>query len=889
MRADGTRRPRPDAARRPRSASHPSSKGCAGWPTTSSGPGIRGARRLFSRIDRRRLGPLPQPDPAAERPGRLVPAARRSRASWPSTESILRDFDRYMANGSDHWFHRQHAAALDGPDRLLLRRVRLPRVARHLLGRPRRPRRRPHEDGQRHGPAVRRRRPPVPPGLLPPDDRRRRPPGARLPRLRPDRLPVAAGPGPRRRAAAGHGRRCPDATSTSRSGSPRSAGCRSSCSTRTSPRTARPTGRSPTSCTSAAARCASTRSSSSASAASGPSAPSASSRRSGTSTRATRRSCSPSGPASSWPPGPSLEDALERGPARQRLHDPHAGLGGQRAIRGGPRPADRRAAPRRRRPAVDRRRPVERGPRARSRRRRRPQRVRHDRVLAPPDATARTPSASSTRETANATWKGVIDAADPGHHERHPRPTWVGRRDGATLVPTLPRRRPRRPRRRRPSGAASGSGSTRVPDRRAVGDPPAPEARAGDLRPAAGCATSSPATARRRPCSTSSTTALDPGHPDDRLRPPVRDLQAGRPALQRPRPPGPPPVGRGPAGPGRLRRQGPPGRPAGPAGHPGDLHPVALAASSAAGSSSSRTTTCGSPASSSQGVDVWLNNPRRPLEASGTSGMKAAANGVVNLSVLDGWWDEGWTGDNGWAIGGRETNPDEGAQDWADAQDLYRILEDEVVPRYYERDRAGVPRGLGRADAALDGDRRSGGSRRPGCSTSTSSRCTCRAAGAATAAASTGRAPSAGPIVDRGRLTSRDLGRSGSTRTSARLRRQLDRSGPSTTRRRGRPGRSSSARRPADGSAQLQPDRLRPALTATTPARPSASRRSATPPPAAADRGPSPRRSATVLVAGRHGARTNARSRERRRRPARPGRPAGSPGSGRPPSPSSSP
>ena len=93
------------------------------------------------------------------------------------------------------------------------------------------------------------------------------------------------------------------------------------------------------------------------------------------------------------------------------------------------------------------------------------------------------------------------------------------------------------------------------------------------------------------------------------------------------------------------------------------------------------------------GVDVWLNNPRRPLEASGTSGMKAAQNGVVNASVLDGWWDEGWTGDNGWAIGGREMNPDEGAQDWADAQDLYRILEDEVLPRYYQRDKAGVPRG----------------------------------------------------------------------------------------------------------------------------------------------------------------------------------------------------
>jgi len=94
-----------------------------------------------------------------------------------------------------------------------------------------------------------------------------------------------------------------------------------------------------------------------------------------------------------------------------------------------------------------------------------------------------------------------------------------------------------------------------------------------------------------------------------------------------------------------------------------------------------------------RGVDVWLNNPRRPLEASGTSGMKASANGIVNLSVLDGWWDEGWTGDNGWAIGGRVTSSDEGAQDWADALDLYRILEEEVVPRYYARGADGLPRG----------------------------------------------------------------------------------------------------------------------------------------------------------------------------------------------------
>jgi starch phosphorylase len=91
------------------------------------------------------------------------------------------------------------------------------------------------------------------------------------------------------------------------------------------------------------------------------------------------------------------------------------------------------------------------------------------------------------------------------------------------------------------------------------------------------------------------------------------------------------------------------------------------------------------------GVDVWLNNPRRPLEASGTSGMKAAMNGVVNCSVLDGWWDEGYDGTNGWAIGSRQTSADEGAQDWADAQDLYRLLETEIVPRYYDRDANGVP------------------------------------------------------------------------------------------------------------------------------------------------------------------------------------------------------
>jgi starch phosphorylase len=94
-----------------------------------------------------------------------------------------------------------------------------------------------------------------------------------------------------------------------------------------------------------------------------------------------------------------------------------------------------------------------------------------------------------------------------------------------------------------------------------------------------------------------------------------------------------------------------------------------------------------------QGTDVWLNNPRRPLEASGTSGMKAAMNGVVNLSILDGWWDEGYLVDNGWAIGSRDRNPDDGAQDWADAQSLYRLLEEEIVPLWYARDEHGLPAG----------------------------------------------------------------------------------------------------------------------------------------------------------------------------------------------------
>jgi len=85
-----------------------------------------------------------------------------------------------------------------------------------------------------------------------------------------------------------------------------------------------------------------------------------------------------------------------------------------------------------------------------------------------------------------------------------------------------------------------------------------------------------------------------------------------------------------------------------------------------------------------QGVDVWMNTPRRPNEASGTSGMKAALNGVLNFSVLDGWWREGFNGKNGWAIGDDEESDNPQQQDDADAENLYNTLENEIIPLYYE-------------------------------------------------------------------------------------------------------------------------------------------------------------------------------------------------------------
>ncbi|MEA2173888.1 MAG: glycogen phosphorylase, partial [Blastocatellia bacterium] len=97
-----------------------------------------------------------------------------------------------------------------------------------------------------------------------------------------------------------------------------------------------------------------------------------------------------------------------------------------------------------------------------------------------------------------------------------------------------------------------------------------------------------------------------------------------------------------------------------------------------------------------QSVDVWMNVPRRPLEASGTSGEKVAMNGGLNMSILDGWWIEGYDGTNGFALGDRVQAGEDGDVDASDAESLYRILEESVVPLYYERGPDGIPHGWAR-------------------------------------------------------------------------------------------------------------------------------------------------------------------------------------------------
>jgi starch phosphorylase len=103
-----------------------------------------------------------------------------------------------------------------------------------------------------------------------------------------------------------------------------------------------------------------------------------------------------------------------------------------------------------------------------------------------------------------------------------------------------------------------------------------------------------------------------------------------------------------------------------------------------------------------QGCDLWLNNPLRLQEASGTSGMKAAANGTLHLSIDDGWWPEAYDGENGWLIGEPRHYQDPELQDQLDASMLYRLLEEEIVPLFFERDESGLPNGwLGRMRRCL--------------------------------------------------------------------------------------------------------------------------------------------------------------------------------------------
>ena len=93
-----------------------------------------------------------------------------------------------------------------------------------------------------------------------------------------------------------------------------------------------------------------------------------------------------------------------------------------------------------------------------------------------------------------------------------------------------------------------------------------------------------------------------------------------------------------------------------------------------------------------RGCDVWMNYPKAPLEASGTSGMKAAINGVPNFSILDGWWIEGWNGKNGWGLEGVAIGSQE-EQDHSDAQNMYDTLTKEIIPLYYDRKTDGIPHG----------------------------------------------------------------------------------------------------------------------------------------------------------------------------------------------------
>ena len=308
-------------------------------------------------------------------------------------------------------------------------------------------------------------------------------------------------------------------------------------------------------------------------------------------------------------------------------------------------------------------------------------------------------SASSTRHTANATWQGVAAPRDPGHHQRRPRADLAGPPD-ARRCSSATRRRPRRPR-REPAAARFWERLGGSADARAVGRPPAPEAGACDLRPGP---PAQPVRAPRRG-------AGELAELEDVARPDVLTIGFARRFATYKR------AALLFTDIDRLARLlWDAERPvqivfAGKA-HPAD-RPGQRVIQDIFGRSRE-------PQAPGPGVHPrGLRHPHRPLPRPGRRRLAqhpaAAARGVGHdrheggrerrrqRRVLDGWWDEGWTGDNGWAIGGRETNPDEGAQDWADAQDLYRLLEQEIVPRYYDRDATDLPPRWLAADARLDG------------------------------------------------------------------------------------------------------------------------------------------------------------------------------------------
>ena len=149
---------------------------------------------------------------------------------------------------------------------------------------------------------------------------------------------------------------------------------------------------------------------------------------------------------------------------------------------------------------------------------------------------------------------------------------------------------------------------------------------------------------------------------------------------------------RRPSGAAGLLGQGAPGRRQGQGDDPPDRTRSRPTPRCGTGSCSSTTTTSRSRAHLLQGCDVWLNNPRRPQEACGTSGMKAALNGALNLSILDGWWDEMFNGENGWAISSAEHLEDLERRDEVEANSLFELLEHQVVPLFYERWEGPVPR-----------------------------------------------------------------------------------------------------------------------------------------------------------------------------------------------------